>query len=65
MCIENAEKNNEQIIALHTSEFMNKARHIYEKIGFKVIKELAPRYGKKYWLYLLDIKNSNNDNISN
>ncbi len=65
MCIEYAKKNNEQIIALHTSEFMNKARHIYEKIGFKVIKELAPRYGKKYWLYILDIKNINNDNISN
>ena len=65
MCIEYAKKNNEQIIALHTSEFMNKARHIYEKIGFKVIKELAPRYGKKYWLYILDIKNNNNDNISN
>jgi ribosomal protein S18 acetylase RimI-like enzyme len=49
---------------LHTSEYMNSARHIYEKIGFKSIKELAPRYGNKYWLYLLDIKHINNDSIS-
>jgi len=56
MCIDFAKTNNEDIIALHTSEFMNTARHIYEKMGFKAVKELAPRYGKKYWLFLLDIK---------
>jgi ribosomal protein S18 acetylase RimI-like enzyme len=56
LCIDFANESNENIIALHTSEFMNSARYIYEKIGFKAIKELAPRYGKKYWLYLLDIK---------
>ncbi len=39
--------NNEGIIALHTSEFMNTARHIYEKMGFKAVKELAPHYVKK------------------
>jgi ribosomal protein S18 acetylase RimI-like enzyme len=65
MCIDFAKTNNEDVIALHTSEFMNTARHIYEKMGFKAVKELAPRYGKKYWLYLLDIKDINNGNISN
>lgn len=65
MCIDFAKMNNEDVIALHTSEFMNTARHIYEKMGFKATKELAPRYGKKYWLYLLDIKNIINDKISN
>jgi ribosomal protein S18 acetylase RimI-like enzyme len=50
-CIDFARENGENKIALHTSEFMNKARHIYEKLGFEIIKEIEPRYGKKYWLY--------------
>lgn len=54
-CIEIAKSNNEQIIALHSSEMMNKARHIYESLGFTIIKELEPRFGKKYWLYKLEI----------
>lgn len=55
MCIEFAKNNGEKKIALHTSEFMDKARHIYEKIGFKIIKEIEPRYGKKYWLYEMSL----------
>ncbi len=55
MCIDFAKETNEKIIALHTSEFMNTARHIYESIGFEQIKELEPIYGKKYWLYKLEI----------
>ncbi|WP_175455655.1 GNAT family N-acetyltransferase [Winogradskyella thalassocola] len=54
-CIEFAKKSGEKKIALHTSEFMDKARHIYEKLGFKRIKELEPRYGKKYWLYEMNL----------
>lgn len=50
-CIDFAKANGEKKMALHTSEFMDKARHIYEKLGFKIIKEIEPRYGKKYWLY--------------
>ena len=56
MCIEHAKQNNEKTIALHTSEFMDAARHIYESIGFKVLQEIPPLFGKKYWLYTLDIK---------
>lgn len=52
-CIEKAKENGEKYLALHTSEMMNAARHIYEKLGFKIIKELEPRLGKKYWLYEL------------
>ncbi|MEJ7673413.1 MAG: GNAT family N-acetyltransferase [Chitinophagaceae bacterium] len=55
MCIDFAKETNEKIVALHTSEFMNTARHIYESIGFEQIKELEPIYGKKYWLYKLEI----------
>jgi len=55
MCIDSAKETKEKIIALHTSEFMDVARHIYETIGFEQIKELEPLYGKKYWLYKLEI----------
>ncbi len=55
LCIEKAKKTNEKIIALHTSEFMHEARHIYEDLGFKVLREIEPRLGKKYWLYTLDL----------
>ena len=54
-CIEFAKKSGEKKIALHTSEFMDKARYIYEKLGFKIIKEIEPRYGKKYWLYEMSL----------
>jgi len=55
MCIEHAQRNNEKVIALHTSEFMDAARHIYENLGFKVLQEIEPRLGKKYWLYILEL----------
>ena len=55
MCINHAVKTNEKIIALHTSEFMNAARHIYESLGFKILQPIEPRFGKKYWLYTLNI----------
>lgn len=55
LCIDLAKKNNEKIIALHTSEIMGSARHIYEKIGFKALKEIEPRLGIKYWLYTLEL----------
>jgi len=54
-CIEKAKGLNEKIIALHTSEFMDAARHLYESMGFKIWKEIPDRLGKKYWLYVLDI----------
>jgi ribosomal protein S18 acetylase RimI-like enzyme len=53
-CIDYAKNSGEKKIALHTSEFMEKARYIYEKLGFKIIKEIEPRYGKKYWFYELN-----------
>ena len=55
MSIEIAQQNNEQIMALHTSEIMGNARRIYEKIGFKILKELEPRLGVKYWLYTIEL----------
>lgn len=55
LCIEIAQQNNEKVIALHTSEIMGKARHIYESLGFKILKEIDQRLGKRYWLYTLDL----------
>jgi ribosomal protein S18 acetylase RimI-like enzyme len=59
MCIDYAKETNERFVALHTSEFMNIARHIYENFGFKVIRELT-RYDTKYWIYLLNISTKQN-----
>jgi ribosomal protein S18 acetylase RimI-like enzyme len=55
MCIERAKKNKEQTIALHTSEMMSKARHIYESFGFYIVREIEPRFEKRYWLYKFDL----------
>jgi ribosomal protein S18 acetylase RimI-like enzyme len=55
MCIEWAKQNNEKTIALHTSEMMQSARHIYESFGFIILKEIEHRLGKRYWLYTLEI----------
>lgn len=55
MCIDLARESNEKVIALHTSEFMDAARHIYENLGFIKVREIDPIYGKKYWLYKLDV----------
>ena len=55
MCIDHAKQSGEKTIALHTSEFMDAARHIYESLGFKILQEIEPRFGKKYWLYTLEL----------
>ena len=65
ICIEIALKNNERTMALHTSEIMKSARHIYEKIGFKILKELEPRLGVKYWLYTLELNEMKENPIHN
>ena len=54
ICIDYARKTGEKNIALHTSEFMDAARHIYESMGFIRVREIEPRFDKKYWLYLLE-----------
>lgn len=54
-CVQLARDTNEKTIGLHTSEFMDAARHIYEKMGFVQVKELAQRFGKRYWLYSLEV----------
>ena len=54
-CVGQAVRTGENFIALHTSEFMEAARHIYEEMGFRQIKELEKRLGKIYWLYVKEL----------
>ena len=56
MCIDHAIATGEQTIALHTSELMNAARHIYENFGFKLLYEIPRRLGVRYWIYTLELK---------
>ncbi|OYU95280.1 MAG: GNAT family N-acetyltransferase [Bacteroidetes bacterium B1(2017)] len=55
MCIAFAKQNNERVIALHTGEHMADARHVYEKFGFTIYKEIEPLFGKRYFIYTLDL----------
>jgi ribosomal protein S18 acetylase RimI-like enzyme len=55
-CIEAAKNRKEKIVALHTSEVMHAARHIYEKAGFTVLKEVEKRLGLRYWMYVLSLE---------
>ncbi|MGO4294065.1 GNAT family N-acetyltransferase [Chitinophaga sp. RAB17] len=56
MCVEQAEINGEKILGLHTSTIMPDARHLYGKLGFTLIRELAPILGQQYWLYSKDLQ---------
>jgi len=55
LCLSFAKKTNEEHISLHSSEFMNRARNMYEKMGFEKIKNIK-HYGKNYWIYLRSFK---------
>jgi ribosomal protein S18 acetylase RimI-like enzyme len=59
LCVEQAVQDNESFVALHTSEFMHAARHVYERFGFSELKEIEPLFGKRYWVYLLNTENLN------
>jgi ribosomal protein S18 acetylase RimI-like enzyme len=59
LCIEKAKENGEKVIALHTAEIMNNARHIYESLGFEILREIDQRLGKRYWLYKLELNGGN------
>lgn len=54
-CIQKAKETGEQTLALHTSEFQNAARHIYESLGFIKQKELEPIFGKVFYIYTMEL----------
>lgn len=55
LCIKKAKDAGEKIIALHTSELMEHAMRMYEKMGFTRYKEIDSRLGKRYWLYTMQL----------
>lgn len=59
MCINQARQNGEGILALHTSEFQNAARHIYEDLGFVKVRDIDKTFGIQYYLYTLGLNNEN------
>lgn len=56
VCIKEARLGAERILGLHTSTIMPDARHLYERLGFLQVRELAPLSGQQYWLYRLDLR---------
>lgn len=54
-CLILAKQSGEKTIALHTSEIMNDARHIYESMGFKMVRDIGMTYGITYWLFTLNL----------
>lgn len=58
LCIELAKERGEKTIALHTSEFQDAARHIYESMGFKKHHQFE-LFEKKYWVYTLPLISDN------
>lgn len=54
-CIDIAKETSEKTIALHTSEFQNAARHIYESLGFMKQRELEPVFGKTFYIYTIEL----------
>lgn len=55
IAIEEARKNGEKVVALHTSTMMPDARHLYDKLGFSLVRELEPILGQQYWLYKMEL----------
>ena len=62
LCIGYAKETKQKFISLHTSEFMDSARAIYEKIGFEKTKEIE-YLGKRYWIYLYELKENGLESI--
>ena len=54
-CIAEARALGEKVIALHTSEMMPAAMHIYESLGFERMYEIEKRLGMRYWMYHLEL----------
>jgi ribosomal protein S18 acetylase RimI-like enzyme len=55
-CIGQARALGESVVALHSSEIMGTARKLYERLGFTQVRELDTIYGKRSWLYKLELR---------
>ncbi len=57
-CVDRAKQDKAEVIGLHTSELMVKARRMYERLGFKQDIELPRHLGIQYWRYVLKLAES-------
>lgn len=51
-CISRAVRDKARLIALHTSPIMKVALPMYERIGFRLEREVAPIFGVPYAVYV-------------
>ena len=53
-CLAYARETDEEAVLLHTSNIMHAARHIYESLGFRILREETEQFfGLQYWLFKL------------
>lgn len=51
-CVRRARRDGASLIALHTSPIMHVALAMYERMGFSLYREAAPRHGVPYGVYI-------------
>lgn len=56
-CLIRAKRDQAETVALHTSEIMHAALHIYRKLGFIFHSEVPDIHGVKYGLYTKRLEN--------
>jgi ribosomal protein S18 acetylase RimI-like enzyme len=54
-CIRRARADHASVVGLFTSEVMTGAGELYRSLGFREDRELAPRYGVRYWRLRLEL----------
>ena len=54
-CLDLARSDRVKTFGLHTSEAMVEASSLYEKLGFRRVREIARIYGFRYWIYELTL----------
>jgi ribosomal protein S18 acetylase RimI-like enzyme len=54
-CIARARRDKAVSVGLFTSELMQAAQHVYQSLGFVMESELPPRYGIRYFRYVLPL----------
>ena len=54
-CIARARRDGAGLISLHTSPAMEVALAMYLRIGFRLVREVPPRFGVPYGVYTLNL----------
>ena len=51
-CLARADEDGAERVGLYTSELMQRARALYERMEFQLVREIEPRHGLRYWLFV-------------